>query len=318
MSILVFIQQENGKINRLSLEAIAGAQQLGEKLNHPITACVFDEKSANELTSYNLDKIVCVNDSQLAEYNPLTFANAMEQIISNETSTLIVTGHTYEARDWIPRLSARLDLPFVSDCTGFKTDPNFVVIRSIFQGKISSDVSIENNNGFISFQSGSFRADEIQAGSCEVTQISVDLSQSSDLVRPGEKFQEAKGAVDLSRAKIIVSVGRGIGKEENIPVAEELAKSLNAEIGASRPVVDYGWLPHERQVGSSGQTVIPKMYLALGISGAVQHQVGMKGSDCIVAINKDSNAPIFEIADYGIVEDLFEVVPKLTEKLNAR
>jgi len=318
MSILVFIQQENGKINRLSLEAIAGAQQLGAKLNQPVTACVFDENSANELKSYKLDKIVCINDSQLVEYNPITFANAMEQIISNENSTLIIAGHTYEARDWIPRLSARLDLPFVSDCTGFKTEPNFVVIRSIYQGKISSDVSIENNNGFISFQSGSFRADEIQVGSCEVTQVSVDLSQSTDLVRPGEKFQEATGAVDLSRAKIIVSVGRGIGKEENLPIAEELAKSLNAEIGASRPVVDYGWLPHERQVGSSGQTVIPKMYLALGISGAVQHQVGMKGSDCIVAINKDPNAPIFEIADYGIVEDLFEIVPKLTEKLNAR
>jgi len=318
MSILVFIQQENGKINRLSLEAIAGAQQLGAKLKQPVTACVFDENSANELKSYKLDKIVCINDSQLVEYNPITFANAMEQIISNENSTLIIAGHTYEARDWIPRLSARLDLPFVSDCTGFKTDPNFVVIRSIFQGKISSDVSIENNNGFISFQSGSFRADEIQVGSCEVTQVSVDLSQSTDLVRPGEKFQEATGAVDLSRAKIIISVGRGIGKEENLPIAEELAKSLNAEIGASRPVVDYGWLPHERQVGSSGQTVIPKMYLALGISGAVQHQVGMKGSDCIVAINKDPNAPIFEIADYGIVEDLFEIVPKLTEKLNAR
>ncbi|MBC8197521.1 MAG: electron transfer flavoprotein subunit alpha/FixB family protein [Candidatus Marinimicrobia bacterium] len=318
MSILVFIQQENGKINRLSLEAITGAQQLGAKLNQPVTACVFDENSANELKSYKLDKIVCINDSQLVEYNPITFANVMEQIISNENSTLIIAGHTYEARDWIPRLSARLDLPFVSDCTGFKTDPNFVVIRSIYQGKISSDVSIENNNGFISFQSGSFRADEIQVGSCEVIQVSVDLSQSTDLVRPGEKFQEATGAVDLSRAKIIVSVGRGIGKEENLPIAEELAKSLNAEIGASRPVVDYGWLPHERQVGSSGQTVIPKMYLALGISGAVQHQVGMKGSDCIVAINKDPNAPIFEIADYGIVEDLFEIVPKLTEKLNAR
>jgi electron transfer flavoprotein alpha subunit len=318
MSILVFIQQENGKINRLSLEAISGAQQIGEKLNKPVTALVFDENSANELTQFKLDKIVCVNDPQLTDSNPLTFANAMEQIIANENSTLIVVGHTYEARDWIPRLSARLDLPFVSDCTGFKTVPNFVVIRSIFQGKISSDVLIKNNNGFISFQSGSFRADSIQTGSCEVSNVSVDLSQSTDSVRPGEKFQEAKGAVDLTRAKIIVSVGRGIGKEENLPIAEELAKSLNAELGASRPVVDYGWLPHERQVGSSGQTVIPKMYLALGISGAVQHQVGMKGSDCIVAINKDANAPIFEIADYGIVSDLFEVVPKLTEQLNAR
>jgi len=318
MSILVFIQQEDGKINRLSKEAIAGAQQLGEKLGKAVNVCVFNEAVANELTHFKLDKVIILKNEKLNDYNPLAFANAMEQVVNSESPDLIIAGHTYEARDWIPRLSARLDLPFISDCTGFKNDDNFVLIRSVFQGKISCDVILENDNGFISFQSGSFRADSVQMGSCTVSQFEVDLSQSMDSIRPGEKFKESKGEVDLSRANIIVSVGRGIGKEENLPIAEDLAKSLNAEIAASRPVVDYGWLPHERQVGSSGQTVSPKMYLALGISGAVQHQVGMKGADCIVAINKDPNAPIFEIADYGIVMDLFEIVPKLTESLNAR
>jgi electron transfer flavoprotein alpha subunit len=318
MSIIVFIQQEDGKINRLSKEAIAGAQQLGEQLEKPVNVCVFNESVANELTNYKLDNVMLLNDDKLTNYNPLVFANAMEQVISNESPDLIIAGHTYEARDWIPRLSTRLDLPFVSDCTGFNNEDGFVLIRSVFQGKISCDVSLENDKGFVSFQSGSFRADAVQSGSCSISQFEVDLSQSTDTIRPGEKFQESKGEVDLSRANVIVSVGRGIGKKENLPMVQELAKSLNAEIAASRPVVDYGWLPHERQVGSSGQTVSPKMYLALGISGAVQHQVGMKGADCIVAINKDPNAPIFEIADYGIIEDLFEIVPELTESLNAR
>ena len=318
MSILVFIQQEDGKINRLSKEAIAGAQQLGEQLGKSVNACVFNESVANELTNYKLDNVMLLNDDKLTNYNPLVFANAMEQVINNESPDLIIAGHTYEARDWIPRLSTRLDLPFVSDCTGFNNEDGFVLIRSVFQGKISCDVSLENDKGFVSFQSGSFRVDAVQSGSCSISQFDVDLSQSTNTIRPGEKFQESKGEVDLSRANVIVSVGRGIGKEENLPMAQELAKSLNAEIAASRPVVDYGWLPHERQVGSSGQTVSPKMYLALGISGAVQHQVGMKGADCIVAINKDPNAPIFEIADYGIIQDLFEIIPKLTECLNAR
>ena len=318
MSILVFVQQENSTINRLSKEAIVGAQKLSDELGKSVIACVFDKTAASKLAEFKLDKVILVNDDSLTDYNPIIFASAIEQVINTEKPDLVIAGHTYEARDWIPRLSARLDLPFVSDCTGFKNEDEFAVIRSIYQGKISCDVSLEENKGFISFQSGSFRADAIESGSCSISEINVDISQSNNSIKPGEKFQESKGEVDLTRAEVIVSVGRGIGKEENMPIAEELAKSLNAEIAASRPVVDYGWLPHDRQVGSSGQTVSPKMYLALGMSGAVQHQVGMKGSDCIVAINKDPKAPIFEIADYGIVEDLFEIVPKLTESLNSR
>ena len=279
MSILVFVQQENGSINRLSKEAISGAQQLGEELKLPVNACVFNESAANSLLEYELDKIIFVKNEELNEYNPIKFSTALEKVIKNDNHSLIIFGHTYEARDWIPRLSARLDLPFISDCIGYKNNEELVFVRSIYQGKINCDVALD---------------------------------------KPGEKFQETKGDVDLTRADVIVSIGRGIGKEENMPIAHALAKSLNAEIAASRPVVDYGWLGHERQVGSSGQTVSPKMYLAVGMSGAVQHQVGMKGSNCIVAINKDPKAPIFEIADYGIVEDLFEIIPKLTERLNAK
>ena len=318
MSILVFIQQENGNINRLSKEAISGAQQLGEELKLPVNACVFNETAASRLLEYELNKIILVKNEELNEYNPIKFSAALEKVIKNDNYSLIIFGHTYEARDWIPRLSARLDLPFISDCIGFKNNDELVFVRSIYQGKINCDVALEKNNGFISFQSGSYREDSIKSGSSSIINTEVDLSEVVNNIKPREKFQETKGDVDLTRADVIVSVGRGIGKEENMPIAHELAKSLNAEIAASRPVVDYGWLGHERQVGSSGQTVSPKMYLAIGMSGAVQHQVGMKGSNCIVAVNKDPKAPIFEIADYGIVEDLFEIIPKLTERLNAK
>ena len=183
MSILVFIQQENGKINRLSKEAIAGAQQLGEALEKSVSACVFNETSANELTGLNLEKVILLNNEKLNDYNPLEFANAMEQVVKNENPDLIIAGHTYEARDWIPRLSARLDMPFVSDCIGFKNEGEFNLVRSVFQGKISCDVSLEGNKGFLSFQSGSFRADSVQSGSCSISTLDVDLSSSTDSIR---------------------------------------------------------------------------------------------------------------------------------------
>ena len=236
---------------------------------------------------------------------------ALEDIAKAESPDIIVFGHSYEARDWAPRLSARLDIPLISDCIGFKMEDKLTFIRSIYQGKMNSD-SVVNIGAFIvSFQSGAFRVDGLQSGSAEIRNVTVDLSGVSDSITPEEKFQEAEQAVDLTQADVIVSVGRGIGKEENIEMARELSKALGGEIAASRPVVDAGWLESSRQVGSSGQTVSPKLYLALGISGAIQHVVGMKGSKNIVVINKDANAPLFEIADYGVVGDIFEIVPKL-------
>ena len=243
------------------------------------------------------------------------YISALKQIIDSEKPDLVLFAHTYEARDWIPRLGAKLDVSFIADCIGFKNEDELLFVRQVYQGKINSDISVEDSPILASFQPGTYRADEIIEGTASVREISLDLSSVEQTIRPGEKFQEAKGEVDLSRAEIILSIGRGIGKEENLPVVKDLAESLGAELGASRPVVDYEWLPHERQVGSSGQTVSPKLYVAVGISGAVQHLVGMKGSDNIIAINKDENAPIFEVADYGVVADLFEVVPKLTEAI---
>jgi len=311
MKILVYIQQDEGKINSVSLEALKGAQDIAAQSNGTVSALSFNSDVCSQLSGYDVAEILVLEDEKLNTFNPLFFLKALENIAKEESPDIIVFGHTYEARDWAPRLSARLDIPLISDCIGFKKQDELTFIRSIYQGKINSD-SVVNNGAFIvSFQSGAFRVDELQSGSADIRQMTVDFSEASDSITPEEKFQEAEQAVDLTQAEVIISVGRGIGKEENIEMARELSKTLKGEIAASRPVVDAGWLESSRQVGSSGQTVSPKLYLALGISGAIQHVVGMKGSKNIVVINKDANAPLFEIADYGIVGDIFEIVPKL-------
>jgi len=315
MKILVYIQQDEGKINSVSLEALKGAQDIAAQINGTVSALSFNAGVCSQLSGYDVAEVLVVEDDNLNTFNPLCYLKALEDIAKTESPDIIVFGHTYEARDWAPRLSARLDIPLISDCIGFKNEDKLTFIRSIYQGKFNSD-SVVNNGAFIvSFQSGAFRVDGLQSGSTDIRQVTVDLSGAGDSIAPEEKFQEAEQVVDLTQADVIVSVGRGIGKEENIELARELSKTLGGEIASSRPVVDAGWLESSRQVGSSGQTVSPKLYLALGISGAIQHIVGMKGSKNIVVINKDKNAPLFEIADYGVVGDIFEIVPKLTEKL---
>ena len=227
---------------------------------------------------------------------------------------LIICGHSYQTRDWVPRLSARLDIPFISDCIDFSNDESSTFIRPIYQAKLNEKIKL-NGTGIVSFQAGSFSKDDLIQGSSSVDEKSLDLSDVNLTIRPADRFKESADGVDLSAAEVIVSIGRGLAKEENIPLAKSLAEKLNAQIGASRPVVDAGWLDHSYQIGSSGQTVSPKLYLAVGISGAIQHLVGMKGSKNIMAINKDPNAPIFEISDYAVIGDIFEILPKLIEQL---
>ena len=311
MKLFVFIQHEEGKINSVSLEALQAAQEIAEKSGGNVSAVTFSSSIGDQLTGYDLNEILVIENPQLENYDPLYYVKAMEDVITAESPDILIFGHSYEARDWVPRLSARLDIPFISDCIGFKNDGEFTLVRSVYQGKFNADVYINSDKSIISFQSGAFRIDGLKTGSASIRNVSVDLSCVSTSIQPGEKFQESETSVDLTQADIIVSVGRGIGKEENMPLVKELAATLKGELASSRPVVDSGWLESYHQVGSSGQTVSPKLYLALGISGAIQHVVGMKGSKNIVVINKDANAPIFEIADYGVVGDLFEIVPKL-------
>ena len=311
MKLFVFIQHKEEKINPVSLEALRGAQEIAEKSGGTVSAVTFSSSAGAKLTGYDLGEILVIENPQLDNYNPLYYVKAMEDVTKSESPDILVFGHSYEARDWVPRLSARLDIPFISDCIGFKNDGELTLVRSVYQGKFNSDVYVNSDKSIVSFQSGAFRIDGLKTGSASIRNVSVDLSGVSTSIQPGEKFQESETSVDLTQADIIVSVGRGIGKEENMSIAKELAATLKGELASSRPVVDSGWLEPYHQVGSSGQTVSPKLYLALGISGAIQHVVGMKGSKNIVVINKDANAPIFEIADYGVVGDLFEIVPKL-------
>jgi len=315
MKILVYIQQDGGKINSVSLEALKGAQDIATQTNGTVSALSFNASVCSQLSGYNVSEVLVLEDEKVNTFSPLFYLKALEDIAKAESPNIIVFGHTYETRDWVPRLSARLDIPFISDCIGYKKEDELTFIRSIYQGKFNSDSTVKNGILIVSFQSGAFQADSLQSGSSDIRQLTVDLSEVNDSIVPEEKFQEAEKSVDLTQADVIVSIGRGIGKEENIELARKLAKTLGGKIASSRPVVDAGWLESSRQVGSSGQTVSPKLYLALGISGAIQHVVGMKGSKNIVVINKDLNAPLFEIADYGVVGDIFEIVPKLTEKL---
>jgi len=321
--ILVIAEQRGGKLNRATWEAIAGAQQLAVALGNETLSVVVPGSSVAglgaELAAAAVQEVVTIENPALETYTPDGYTAALQQAIAQLSPSIIVLPHTYQTRDFAPKLAARLDRSIITDVKAVKRAGSDVAfVRPMFQGKLTADVVAEGPGPhFVTFQIGAFRADQAPRGSAPATvrPLTVTVDASAIRQKPEAPFQEARQAVDLSQAERIVSVGRGIKEQSNIPLAQALAEALGAELAASRPICDAGWLPMERQVGSSGQTVAPKLYLALGISGAIQHLVGMKGSNTIVAINKDPDAPIFEVADYGIVGDLFEIVPALTAAL---
>lgn len=318
--ILVIAEQKNGKLNRASWEAIAAAQQLAAG-NVPVKVVVLGRDLAAvtvELAQADVAEVLVVDDASLGEYTPDAFIQAAQQVIEAEEPSHVLLTHTYQTRDFAPTLAARLDRALVTDVIAVKSaDGAAVFARPMFQGKLVADVEpVGPAPHLVSLQIGALRADQAAKGAgAPVTSVSVTIDPASIRQTAEPPFQEAKAAVDLSQAERIVAVGRGIKSQENVAVAEGLAKAFGAELAASRPICDNGWLPMERQIGSSGQTVAPKLYVALGISGAIQHLVGMKGARTIVAINKDAEAPIFEVADYGIAGDLFEIVPALVAEL---
>tara|TARA_B100001142_G_scaffold301645_1_gene327441 strand:- start:5081 stop:6025 length:945 start_codon:yes stop_codon:yes gene_type:complete len=314
VKILCFIQTLDGKANNNSLESLCAAQSITKNNSGELHAVVFDKNVADQLKNYELSSVIYINNSELNNYNPEYYLKSLELLNNEFNPDLLIFGHSYETRDWVPRLSARLDKAFVSDCVSVQFNSDLHFIRPIYQAKLNEKIKL-NNQGIVSFQAGSYSTENIVNGSCNIDEKSLDLSSMELSINPGERFKESADGVDLSNAEVIVSIGRGVGKIENIDLVKSLAEKLNAQIGASRPVVDAGWLDHSYQIGSSGQTVSPKLYLAVGISGAIQHLVGMKGSKNIIAINKDPNAPIFEISDYAILGDIFEILPKLIEEL---
>ena len=317
--VWVVLEERNGKMGRISWEAVAAGLKLGTQLGLPVSAVLpgaQTEALAAEAATKGVAKVVRMEHALLGAYTADAFTIAFEQFIATEQPDYMIFPHTYQVRDYAPALAARLGQVLIGDVTAIAEGTTF--IRQLMQGRLSGEYRHAGGGTcFVSVQSGAFRADQLQSGAAAVDIFTPTIDAKQIRTKPGEPFRGSAQTVDLGSAQFIVSVGRGIKEAENLPLVQELAAALGAELAASRPICDNGWLPIERQVGSSGQTVAPKLYLAVGISGAIQHLVGMKGSQCVVAINKDADAPIFEVADYGIVGDLFEVVPALTEAIKA-
>jgi len=322
MDILIVLEESNGQIHRMGLESIAAGQRLSDEMGLTAGALVLGGNAdglADQASKYQLGEVLKVNDALLESYSADGYSEAVKQIIDQENPTYVLFGHTYQVRDYVPRLSAKLNKPFLVDNIAIRVENGQPIFtKQMFNAKLSADVEANGSGPFlVSFQSAAFSMDAAAAGSASIRESTVQLDTAMIRTKSEPPFQEEAGGVDLTSADIIVSIGRGIGKEENIPLAVELSKAIGGELAASRPVVDSGWLPSAHQIGSSGQSVSPKLYLALGISGAIQHVVGMKGSKNIVTINKDPDAPIFEISDYGVVGDILEIIPKLTEAIQA-
>ena len=316
--ILVIAEQRDGKLNRASWEAIAAAQQAGGPIKIAVPGTGVDAL-ANELAAAEAEEVLALEAEALGEYTADGYVMALAALIEQEKPERVFFAHTYQTRDFAPALAARLGRSLITDVTAIKGDGSAAVyVRPVFQGKLNADVTAEGPAPhLVTIQIGAYRADALKKGASAAAVRKADVAVEASKIRqkPEAPFKEAKQAVDLSQAERIVAVGRGIKGQEHLKMVEELAQALGAEIAASRPICDAGWLPMDRQIGSSGQTVAPKLYIALGISGAIQHLVGMKGARTIVAINKDAEAPIFEIADFGIAGDLFEVVPAMVAEL---
>jgi electron transfer flavoprotein alpha subunit len=320
--ILVVVEQREGKLNRASWETLVAGQSIAAETGWTLEAAVIGSgvaAIANEIAGKKVAKVYGLESPTLNPYTPDAFSAGLKQFISSQQPKLVLMPHTYQVRDFIPKLATAIGRTVISDCVGYRKDgEKLLFTRQMFQGKLAADVSFScGAPWFVTFQNGAFRGDKVEVGASPAPVETVNLEIPAATVRTKlqEIFKEAKQAVDLTQAEIIVSVGRGIKEQKNIELAKQLADALGGEIAASRPICDSGWLPMDRQIGSSGQTVAPKLYLALGISGAIQHIVGMKGARAVIAVNKDHEAPIFEIADVAVVGNLFDIVPPLIEEV---
>tara|TARA_Y100001970_G_scaffold281989_1_gene393920 strand:+ start:1595 stop:2575 length:981 start_codon:yes stop_codon:yes gene_type:complete len=318
--ILVVLENQRGNIHAFSKEAVVAGQELSEKLGLDLSILCLGENASSlkdQASDYKAANLILAEHNLINSYSADGYSKALSHIISELSPKYVLMGHSYMVRDFLPRVSAKLDIPFVSDIIAVEyNDDSPIFSRQVFNAKLATKVKAVSDTILLSFQSAAFSSDNIQVGGSEnQSDFSINLDESDIKSHSEAEFQDSASGVDLTTAELIVSVGRGIESKDNLPLVESLASAMNAEIASSRPVVDMGWLPPYRQIGSSGQAVSPKLYLSVGISGAIQHVVGMKGSKTVMAINNDEDAPIFEIADYAIIGDLMEIVPKLTEEI---
>ena len=318
--ILVVLENQRGKIHPFSIEAVTAGQKFAEKLNCELSILCIGEKVdelKSQAQSFKANKLILAQHTMIDTYSADGYSKVLSDVISELSPKYVLMGHSYMVRDFLPRVSAKLNIPFVSDIVSvdFNGGPHFS--KQVFNAKLATSIEVSSEQALLSFQSAAFSSDDLkEGGPDEEVQFNVELSDNDIKSQSEPEFQESSSGVDLTAAELIVSIGRGIESEDNLPAMQSLADAMGAEVASSRPVVDMGWLPPYRQVGSSGQVVSPKLYFSLGVSGAIQHVVGMKGSKNILAINKDEDAPIFEIADYAVIGDVLEIVPKLTEELN--
>jgi electron transfer flavoprotein alpha subunit len=317
--ILVVQEARADGTSRAFQETLAAGRILAGVTGLAVEAAAVGDPNKNVFVEFSGPPTAVAHAIQhplLESYTSDGYVLAFEQLIRKLQPKYVVFPHSYQVRDFVPRLATRFGQVLIGDVIGIEAGPTFV--RQLFQGRINATYRhTDDGPCFVSVQAGAFRTDSASGGTTMIYPFVPEIAAEMIRTKPGERFRGAAQTVDLGSAQRIVGVGRGIRDAANLPMAQELATALGAELGSSRPICDQGWLPMERQIGSSGQTIAPKLYLALGISGAIQHLVGIKGSQCVVAINKDPGAPIFEAADYGIVGDLMEVVPALTEAVKA-
>lgn len=314
--ILVVAEHQDGKLRANTAELVVFGQRVGRDLGMPVVVAVAGSTDLDPLRTAKIDRIISLDAPGMGTYDPNLHIQGLKGLIEREKPSLVLAGHTTQGMDFMPRLAASLRKPLAAACVDYeKQGDRIVLIRQVFNGKMNLKVAPRGEGPCLAtVVPGSFPADELEFGGApEIATLAVDMTG----VVPSRKIlgrtQAPRGQVDLTSAPVIVAGGRGLKQKENFSIISELADALGGAVGASRPVVDAEWLPREHQIGSSGQTVSPKLYFAIGISGAVQHLVGMQTSRCIVAINKDPEAPIFKVAHYGIVDDLFKVVPALTK-----
>ncbi|MCS7140416.1 MAG: electron transfer flavoprotein subunit alpha/FixB family protein [Candidatus Nezhaarchaeota archaeon] len=320
VELLVLAEHRQGQLRDVTFEMLTKALDLAGKIGAEVTSVVLgkETKQLIEALADFSNRVICVEDPVFEVFNSDFYQAALSKIINDRRPLLTLIGHTYYGLDLAPRLAAALNIPIATDCMDLRfEDGSLVVTRQMYGGKVNAIVRVRKSESYIvSIRPGSFRIQKPSPPlSGKVEKISLPLEGVVSKKRFVEYVPPPPGGVDITAASIIVSIGRGIKDKSNIPLAEELANVLGGVLACSRPIVDLGWLPSDRQVGMSGKTVKPKLYLALGISGAFQHVMGMKGSDLVIAINKDARAPIFGYSDYGVVEDLFKIVPVLKSKI---
>jgi electron transfer flavoprotein alpha subunit len=319
--IWAVVEHRQGEIREISYDLLGKGRILAEALNTELQAVVLSGEGsslAEEVKPY-ASKVLSVEDPKLSNYNAVNYCAVLESLLKEQRPQAVLIGHSACGMEVAPRLSATLIWPLASDCIDIEVvDGSIEAIRRMYSDKVNARIGFRGAaNCLVSLRAGSFEDDIEAAYEGEVVSVESPLTAEVPARRFLEYVEAAAGEVDITQADILVSVGRGIGDAENLPQAKALAEALGATLSCSRPLVDQKWLPKERQVGTSGKTVKPKIYIALGISGAFQHVAGMKNAGTIIAVNKDPKAPIFNVADYGIVDDLFNILPVLTEKLEA-